>query len=97
MSLHTSLAAACGDMAGLADYLDHLDTATRLREVRSLGKRNQVKLFEAASGARWRKPWSTQKAAGPCACLTAPWYGSSLRRTTSPWSMCGARPCAMVD
>ena len=32
MSLHTYLAAACRDMVGLADYLDHLDTATRLRE-----------------------------------------------------------------
>ena len=52
MSLHTYLAAACRDMVGLADYLDHLDTATRLREVRSLGKRDQVKLFEAAAGER---------------------------------------------
>jgi hypothetical protein len=62
MSLHTYLAAACGDMVGLPDYLDHLDhldhldTATRLREVRSLGERDQVKLFEAAAGERGNLP-----------------------------------------
>jgi hypothetical protein len=52
MNLHTYLAAASVDMAGLADYLDHLDAPARLREVRSLVKREQVKLFEAAAGAR---------------------------------------------
>src|SRR5947209_10046807 len=52
MSIHTYLATASVDMAGLAHYLDHLDAPTRLREVRSLGKREQVKLFEAAAGAR---------------------------------------------
>ena len=52
MSIHTYLAAASVDMGGLADYLDHLDAATRLREVRSIGKHEQVKLFEAAAGAR---------------------------------------------
>ena len=30
MDIHTFLAAASVDMAGLADYLDHLDAATRL-------------------------------------------------------------------
>ena len=52
MDIHTFLAAASVDMAGLADYLDHLDAPARLREVRSLGKREQVKLFEAAAGVR---------------------------------------------
>lgn len=52
MSIQTYLAAASVDMLGLADYLDHLDAPARLREVRSLDKRGQVKLFEAAAGAR---------------------------------------------
>lgn len=52
MSVHTFLAAASVDMVGLADYLDHLDAPARLREVRSLVKGEQVKLFEAAAGAR---------------------------------------------
>jgi hypothetical protein len=52
MDIHTYLAAASVDMIGLADYLDHLDAPTRLREVRSLGKREQVKLFEAAADVR---------------------------------------------
>lgn len=51
MSIHTYLAAKSVDMAALADYLDHLDAATRLREVRSLSAREQVKLFDAAAGA----------------------------------------------
>jgi hypothetical protein len=51
MSIHTYLAVQSVDMAALADYLDHLDPATRLREVRSLSMREQVKLFEAAAGA----------------------------------------------
>jgi len=49
MSIHTYLAVQSVDMAALADYLDHLDPATRLREVRSLTMREQVKLFEAAA------------------------------------------------
>ena len=52
MSIHTDLAAAPVDSAGLAAYLDGLDAATRLREVRSLDKREQVKLFAAAENAR---------------------------------------------
>jgi hypothetical protein len=52
MSIHTYLAATPVNMTALADYLDHLDAATRLREVRSLRKPEQVKLFEAAAGAR---------------------------------------------
>jgi len=52
MTIHTYLAASTVDMPGLADYLDRLDAATRVREVRSLGKREQVHLFEAAAGVR---------------------------------------------
>ena len=52
MNIHPYLAAASVDMVGLANYLDHLDAATRLREVRSLGTREQVTLFEAAAGPR---------------------------------------------
>ena len=56
MDIHTYLAAASVDMIGLADYLDHLDAPTRLREVRSLGKREQVKLFEAAADVAPDRP-----------------------------------------
>jgi hypothetical protein len=50
-SIHTYLAATSVDMVGLADYLDHLHASARLREVRSLEKREQAKLYEA-SGTR---------------------------------------------
>src|SRR5438270_625726 len=36
MNIHTYLATASVDLAGLADYLDRLEAAARLREVRSL-------------------------------------------------------------
>ena len=49
MDIHTFLAAASVDMAGLADYLDHLDAATRIRAVRSLRRPEQAKLYEAAA------------------------------------------------
>jgi hypothetical protein len=39
-------------MASLADYLDHLDAASRVREVRSLRRPEMAKLYEAAAGAR---------------------------------------------
>jgi hypothetical protein len=50
-SIHTYLAATSVDLGGLAEYLDHLSPSARVREVRSLGKREQAGLFEAA-GAR---------------------------------------------
>ena len=50
-SIHTYVAATAVNMVALADYLDHLNPSARLREVRSLGKGEQAKLFEAA-GAR---------------------------------------------
>jgi hypothetical protein len=49
-SIHTFFAAPSVDMGGLADYLDHLSAPARLRQVRTLGKHEQAKLFEA-SGA----------------------------------------------
>jgi hypothetical protein len=50
-SIHSYLAALSVNMTSLADYLDHLTAPARLREIRSLGKHEQAKLFEAA-GAR---------------------------------------------
>src|SRR5215469_1367742 len=50
-SIHTYIAAPSINMDALADYLDHLTPSARLREVRSLAKDEQAKLFEA-SGAR---------------------------------------------
>src|SRR5690348_10959386 len=49
MDIHTFLAAASVDMAGLADYLDRLDAANRIRAVRSLRRPEMAKLYEAAS------------------------------------------------
>jgi hypothetical protein len=49
-SVHTFFAAPSVDVGGLADYLDHLNASVRLREVRSLGKPEQAKLFEASGG-----------------------------------------------
>jgi hypothetical protein len=52
MDIHTYLAAASVDMPSLADHLDHLDAAARIREVRSLRRPEQAKLYEAAAGVR---------------------------------------------
>jgi hypothetical protein len=52
MDIHTLLAAASVNMAGLADYLDRLDAAARIRAVRSLRRPEQAKLYEAAAESR---------------------------------------------
>lgn len=52
MSLREHLAGAVVDMPALAAYLDGLDTPTRVREVRTLRKREQARLFAAAAGFR---------------------------------------------
>jgi hypothetical protein len=52
MDIHSLLAAASVDMLGLADYLDHLDAAARVRAVRSLRRPEQAKLYEAAASVR---------------------------------------------
>jgi hypothetical protein len=52
MDIHTFLAAASVDMAGLADYLDRLEAAARMRAVRSLRRPEQAKLYEAAAASR---------------------------------------------
>lgn len=40
------------DMGAISSYLDELDTPTRVDEVRSLARKHQARLFEAASGHR---------------------------------------------
>jgi hypothetical protein len=52
MRLRDYLAQPTVDMAALAARLDGLDAATRVREVRTLGKREQARLFDAAAGFR---------------------------------------------
>jgi hypothetical protein len=51
-SIHERVALGDLDVPALAAYLDGLDAATRTREVRSLGKAEQARLFEAAGGVR---------------------------------------------
>jgi len=43
---------ASPDMASIASYLDGLSHGTRVDEVRSLGRRAQARLFDAAAGFR---------------------------------------------
>ena len=50
MRLRDHLAGTTVDMPALAAYLDGLDALTRVREVRTLGKREQARLFAAAAG-----------------------------------------------
>jgi hypothetical protein len=50
MGMHSYLRSDSLDLPGLTDYLDRLSAQARLREIRSLGKREQAKLFEAAAG-----------------------------------------------
>ena len=52
MAIHDFFLGETVDLAGLADFLDHLDSPTRTREVRSLGAREQARLFDAAEGFR---------------------------------------------
>lgn len=40
------------DLPGITAHLDSLDSATRINEVRTLGRKPQAALFEAASGYR---------------------------------------------
>jgi hypothetical protein len=49
MDIHTFLAATSVDVAGLKDYLDHLDAAARIRAVRSLRRPEMAKLYEAVA------------------------------------------------
>jgi hypothetical protein len=50
MGIHTYLRSESLDLPGLTDYLDRLTAAARLREIRSLGAREQAKLFDATAG-----------------------------------------------
>jgi hypothetical protein len=52
MSIHEYLAAPSVDLPALAAFLDHLDASARLREIRSLLRREQAKLFSAAANVR---------------------------------------------
>jgi len=50
--IHDHVSASGVDIVALARYLDGLDDATRIREVRELSRGEQARLFEAALGAR---------------------------------------------
>jgi hypothetical protein len=52
MTLSDLLSAGDPDVAAVEAYLDGLDSTTRLAEARSLGRRAQARLFEAAAGHR---------------------------------------------
>ncbi len=52
MSVHDHLTQGHLDLSGLAAYLDSLDPATRGREVRTISRREQALLFDAAAGMR---------------------------------------------
>ncbi len=52
MSIHDHFSGSRVDMAPLTAYLDGLDDAARIREVRELSRREQAPLFEAAVGVR---------------------------------------------
>jgi hypothetical protein len=52
MTVHDHIAERRVDLLALARYLDGLDDATRLREVRTLSGREQAVLFDAADGFR---------------------------------------------
>lgn len=52
VSVHDFFSAKGVDVRGLADFLDSLGAAARVREVRSLGAREQARLFDAVAGFR---------------------------------------------
>jgi hypothetical protein len=52
MTIHDFFSHLSVDLAALVDFLDQLEPAARLREVRSLGARQQATLFDAAAGFR---------------------------------------------
>jgi len=52
MSVHDHFSGGRVDMAPLASYLDGLDDAARVHDVRELSRREQAQLFEAAAGVR---------------------------------------------
>ncbi len=51
-SIHERMAGSGIDVAALASFLDRLDPSERVRQVRSLAKPEQARLFEASKGAR---------------------------------------------
>jgi hypothetical protein len=51
-SIHERIASTDLDVAALGEYLEGLDAETRVGQVRSLGKGEQARLFEAAAGVR---------------------------------------------
>ena len=51
-SIHERIASSDLDVAALAEYLGSLGGETRVTQVRSLGKGEQARLFEAAAGVR---------------------------------------------
>lgn len=52
MSLKRFFSATSVDLEGLSEYFDSLDSRTRIREVRSLGPKEQALLFDQAKGFR---------------------------------------------
>ncbi len=52
MSIRDHLGEGPLDMPALATYLDALDPAARVREVRTISRREQAHLFDAAAGVR---------------------------------------------
>jgi hypothetical protein len=52
MSIHDHFSRDGVDVASLATYLDGLDDASRVGEVRKLSRREQAPLFEASAGVR---------------------------------------------
>jgi hypothetical protein len=49
-SIHERVASRDLDLAALGEYLEALDPETRVRQIRSLGRAEQARLFEAADG-----------------------------------------------